>query len=95
MKLKGIAIIGALLLVSCGQKVEQVDVESMNFPSTEVENGYNLYAQNCNRCHRLKTVDNYTREQWDKILPNMARKAKITDEQQATIDQYINWELGN
>lgn len=97
MKFKALILIGGLALVSCSPKTTTVDTKEdvMKFPNETVEQGFNLSAQHCARCHKLKTVDNYSREQWDKILPNMARKAKLTAEQEATINEYINWELNN
>lgn len=97
MKFKALIFMGTLALMSCSPKTTAADTKekALQFPNTEVEEGYNLTAQHCARCHKLKTVDNYTREQWDKILPNMAKKAKLTPEQEATINEYINWELNN
>lgn len=97
MKFKALIFMGTLALVSCSPKTTTVGTEEKNldFPNEIVEEGYNLQAQYCTRCHKLKTVDNYTREQWDKILPNMAKKAKLTPEQEATVNEYINWELNN
>lgn len=97
MKFKALIFMGTLALVSCSPKTTTVDTkeETMKFPNATVEEGFNLNAQHCARCHKLKTVDDYSREQWDKILPNMAKKAKLTPEQEATINEYINWELQN
>ncbi|MCO5261001.1 MAG: hypothetical protein M9916_12750 [Crocinitomicaceae bacterium] len=93
MKFK-LFIVGALVLASCSPKTTSDTKEtSMSFPNTQVEEGYNLHAQNCAKCHKLKTINKYTREQWDKILPSMARKARISAEQEASINEYVNWEL--
>lgn len=97
MKSKALIFVGVLVLVSCSPKTtsvaEDAKAETMKFPNATVEEGFNLMAQSCTRCHKLKTVKNYSREQWNGILPNMAKKAKITSEQEAKIDEYINWEL--
>lgn len=95
MKFKSLFIIAGIALVSCSPKTTTVDTkeETLNFPNAKVEEGYALNAENCTKCHKLKTTTDYTREQWDKILPNMAKKAKITPEQEAAINEYINWEL--
>ncbi len=97
MKFKALIFMGTLALVSCSPKTTTVDTkeETLKFPNATVEEGFNLSAQHCARCHKLKTVDDYSREQWDNILPNMAKKAKLTPEQEATINEYINWELKN
>jgi mono/diheme cytochrome c family protein len=97
MKFKALIFTAFVALASCSPKTTTVETkeESIKFPNAKVEEGFNLQAQHCTACHKLKTVDDYSREQWDKILPNMAKKAKITPEQEATINEYINWELQN
>ncbi len=83
-------------LTACSPKTSTVEpAVEMNFPDETVASGYELYTNECGRCHKLKTVDNYSREDWNGILPRMAKKAKLEGEQEQTIDAYINWELGN
>ena len=84
-----------LTLASCGPKVAEIEeqAETIEFPNDAVKNGYVLYSSNCGKCHGLKNVTDYSREEWDKILPNMAKKARLEPTQEATIDEYINWEL--
>ena len=96
MKFKALAVLVAgMAMASCSSKTTTVDTkeETKKFPNTKVEEGFALNAEHCTKCHKLKDTKAYSREQWDKILPNMAKKAKITAEQEATINEYINWEL--
>ncbi len=95
MKLQALIFFGGLALASCSPKTAKVTDETkvVTFPNAQVEEGFNLQAQYCGRCHKVKNAENYTREQWNDILPRMAKKAKITEEQQATINEYINWKL--
>ena len=92
-----ISLIALFAFTSCGNKKVATETKetSKKFPNEKIEEGFNLSAEYCVKCHKLKVVDDYSREQWDKILPNMARKAKITPEQEAAINEYINWELAN
>lgn len=86
------------LLASCSPKTTVTDVsepETMDFPNEITASGYSLYTSRCGRCHKLKTVDNYSQDQWDGILPRMAAKAKLEGEQETTIGEYIKWELNN
>ena len=98
MKSKVLIYLGAFALIfafsSCSPKVtSDTKGASMSFPTAEIEAGYTLQVQYCVKCHKLKKVTKYSREQWDKILPAMAKKAKITAEQEASINDYVNWEL--
>ena len=85
-------------LIACSEKtttvttVEEPVKAEMTLAATE---GKTLYEAKCQKCHKLKNVDNFTAEQWNKILPNMAGKAKLESEETAKIDVYIQWELQN
>lgn len=85
------------LLAACTPKTQEVvdTVESMKFPNDRVGEGYSYYSTTCARCHNAKTVTDYSREQWDKILPNMAQRAKMDTISTAKVDEYINWILEN
>ena len=96
MKFLMIMFAAGVTLTACSPKTATVEsTVEMNFPNEAVASGYELYTNKCGRCHKLKTVDNYSREDWNDILPRMAKKAKLEGEQEQTIDTYINWELGN
>lgn len=86
-----------LLIASCTPKTTEIieEVESMEFPNDTVKEGYGLYAANCGKCHGLKTVTDYSQERWNQVLPPMADKAKITDEEEAKIAAYVTWVLTN
>jgi|GEM_PF-463007 len=56
--------------------------------------GARLYTARCASCHALNPVRNYSQEQWNKILPDMAKKAKIDAAQENMIMAYIKSELG-
>lgn len=88
-------------LIACSEKtsvattvepVEEPVKAEMTLAATE---GKTLYEAKCQACHKLKNVDKYSNEEWDKILPNMAGKAKLNAEETAKIDVYIRWELEN
>lgn len=90
-------LFAATAMVACTPKTQEVvdTVESMTFPNERVGEGYSLYSTTCSRCHNTKPVAEYTREQWDNILPNMAQRAKMDTTSTAKVDDYINWVLSN
>jgi hypothetical protein len=56
----------------------------------EAIQGYKLYVSHCGNCHRIHNPRQYTAIQWNKILPEMFEKAKITnDDQQKLIRNYL------
>lgn len=96
MKFLIIPFAAGLTLMACSPKTTTAEAPvEMNFPDETVAGGYELYTNKCGRCHKLKTVDNYSREDWNGILPRMAKKAGLEGDQEQTIDAYINWELTN
>jgi len=43
------------------------------------DQGRTVNAKSCDRCHKLKDPANFTEEQANKIIPNMAKKAKLSE----------------
>jgi hypothetical protein len=87
-----------ILVASCSPKTAEVadkvsEPEAMSFPNETVASGFKSYGSDCTKCHKAKEIKKYSREEWNKILPNMSSMAKIDDATQASIDTYINWEL--
>ncbi len=96
--MKKIALIGCLaLFASCAEKTTAVVEEEVkvSYPTAEIEQGKGLYDAKCQKCHKLKIVDNYTTEQWAEILPKMAKKAKLEDSETALVQEFVTWELQN
>ena len=84
-----------LTLAACSPKTTATveEVKSTEFPNTDVAEGNNLYTMHCGRCHGLKTVEDYNKEQWEKIVPNMAAKSKLDATQENKILQYVLWKI--
>lgn len=61
------------------------------FPSPAIEEGSKLYLEHCGSCHKHKVVENYSVEQWKKVMPPMAKKAKIDANQEDKITQFVLW----
>lgn len=62
-------------------------------PSANVLEGKKIMEAKCIRCHALKVVKDYPLEKWDKVLPKMAKKAKITPLEQEKISTFVRWQL--
>ncbi len=92
-------LIAIALLAACTPKtaevIEVVEVETTEtekFPNTAVAEGSQLYMDHCGKCHKHKTVTDYTQEQWKKIVPNMAAKSKLDATQENKILQFVLWQ---
>ncbi len=51
--------------------------------------GRTLYINHCGSCHNLHLPEHYTRKQWEKELPEMQQKAKISDEDAKLIRNFV------
>jgi cytochrome c1 len=51
----------------------------------EAQKGFRLYKYNCAGCHNLHKPDTYTINGWEKILPEMLGKAKISSDTNAKL----------
>jgi hypothetical protein len=51
--------------------------------------GRTLYVNHCASCHNLHLPEQYTRDHWLKEIPDMQRKAKISDDVTKLITNYI------
>lgn len=86
---------GITLMACAPQATETISDVNDEIPSSSVAEGKVLYQGKCSKCHDLKTIKAYTTDQWANILPKMSIKAKINDEQQALVNEYIQWELAH
>ena len=87
------------LLIACSPKIAEVvnpvTPEQAASMSADVNSGKVLFDSKCHKCHKLKTIDKYTPEEWKVILPKMAQRAKLESSDESLIQQYVTWELQN
>ena len=88
------------IIVSCSPKTAEVitiplTVEHAASMTAEVNSGKILFDSKCHKCHKLKTIDDYSTEEWNVILPKMAKKANLDSADESLIHQYVTWELQN
>jgi cytochrome c5 len=85
-----ISILG-LFLYACSPKVTAplVPIVKADLPTKELTEARTLYENTCARCHKLHKPSSRSKESWTPILTRMQKKAKITDEQTASIYSYL------
>ena len=93
-KLAVLFILAALVACSKVLMPTQADADraTTKFPGTtlaELNEGKTLYTDNCGKCHGLKKPTSLNEEGWRKIVPPMAKKAKINAEQEDKILKYV------
>ena len=86
LKILGIVVLG-IVIYCCSPKIV---VPTKTFTMTpELAEGKTLFENNCAKCHKLPQVTEQTREGWIPIVDRMAKKAKITEEQEKLVYNYI------
>ena len=88
-----------LFLAACSAAIKlsapsQTDADraSKTFPGltlADLNSGKTAYEENCAKCHRLKNPVNFSEEKWRKVLPPMAKKAKIDAKTEDLILKYV------
>lgn len=55
----------------------------------ELQQGHDLFQNNCGKCHKLPKPDKHSNQDWTKILKKMSVKAKLNTEQSDLIYRYL------
>ncbi|MBS1934892.1 MAG: hypothetical protein JST96_12900 [Bacteroidetes bacterium] len=55
----------------------------------DLNEGKKIYEANCNKCHRYKAPESRDEAKWDDIIPKMAKKAKLSSDQQELVLKYV------
>lgn len=83
-------------LFACSPKTSEVvklQRTTIMTPSADLAQGFELYQSNCGGCHELKNELDYSKEQWQVILPKMAKEAHLDAKQEKSISNYVNWRI--
>ena len=67
--------------------------KNMVMLTRELYESKNLYENSCNKCHKLYGPNEFSKEEWPRILRKMQKKAKLDDPQIAGIQDYINSQI--
>lgn len=58
--------------------------------TTKFPEGRNLYISKCTACHKAYERELHTTDEWQKILDEMGRKAKLSNEEKTIILNYLS-----
>jgi len=88
-----IAFIGCVTVSTLKPADSDITVMQQRVPGITIEEaqqGFKLYKFNCSGCHYLHKPNDYTINGWEKVLPEMLSRAKITSEkEQQLIKNYL------
>jgi len=86
-----------LLFWACGSTVlaptqSDADRGASKFPGitlAELQEGKTIFEGNCGKCHEIPKPAAKNEDQWRKIVPAMAKKAKIDSRAEQLVFQYV------
>jgi hypothetical protein len=91
---KWIGLPGALIIISCVAVTWLIGCVA-NKQSGEVaavatgKGGAELWAENCIRCHNIRSPSNYSPAQWEVVMMHMRVRANLTPEEHKKILEFL------
>lgn len=61
----------------------------LGYTLNDLEQGKAIYESHCNKCHKYKVPESRDETKWDKVIPVMARKAKLDSAQENLVLKYV------
>ena len=56
---------------------------------SQLDQGKAIYESHCNKCHRYKVPQSRDETKWDKVIPEMAKKAKLNSSEEDLVLKYV------
>jgi mono/diheme cytochrome c family protein len=81
-----------MLLGACSAALylpTNIDADRSGYSFESLLKGRKLYVAHCGACHNLYLPEHFSQQHWKKELPEMQRKAKISDEETRLITNFI------
>ncbi len=83
----------AISVVACSKKTNPTSgsgtTSQYAVMDEKATKGMNLETKYCTSCHKFRVPYNFTKSKWDKVLPTMYKKAKMTDSTQQQLVKYF------
>ena len=87
MKYIGLVIFALIVAVGCSKN----STPKAPLISPDVMAGEKVVNEKCGKCHGLKKVDDFTALEWEPIMHNMAKKARLDSVQKAQAMSYVKF----
>jgi cytochrome c553 len=92
--LSGAVIVIALtvlswLVISCSTEKQSTEVAAGTAAAPTGKGGAELWAENCVRCHNIRSPSNYSPAQWEVVMMHMRVRANLTPEEHKKILEFL------
>ena len=93
LDLPGILILSSCLavtwLVGCAGSKQSGEIAAGATPSATEKTGAQLWAENCMRCHNIRSPSSYSPAQWEVAMMHMRVRANLTPEEHKKILEFL------
>jgi cytochrome c553 len=79
----------AWLVLGCAANKQSGEVAAGTAPSAAEKSGAQLWAENCVRCHNIRSPSNYSPAQWEVVMMHMRVRANLTPEEHKKILAFL------
>jgi hypothetical protein len=91
---KWIGLPGAMIVISCAALTWLIGCAANRQPGevaagTTGKGGAELWAENCVRCHNIRSPSNYSPAQWEVAMMHMRVRANLTPEEHKKILEFL------
>jgi hypothetical protein len=76
-------------LIGCATNKQSGEVAGGTAPSASEKSGAQLWAENCIRCHNIRSPSNYSPAQWEVVMMHMRVRANLTPEEHKKILEFL------
>lgn len=76
-------------LIGCAANKQSAEVAAGTTPSATEKSGAQLWAENCVRCHNIRSPSSYSPAQWEVAMMHMRIRANLTPEEHKKILEFL------
>lgn len=77
------------LILGCAANKQSGEVAAGTTPSAAEKSGAQLWAENCVRCHNIRSPSSYSSAQWEVAMMHMRVRANLTPEEHKKILEFL------
>lgn len=82
-------ILATWLVLGCAASKQSGEVAAGTAPSETGKTGAQLWADNCIRCHNIRSPASYSPAQWEVAMMHMRVRANLTPEEHKKILEFL------
>ena len=76
-------------LIGCATNKQSGELATGTPPPAAEKSGAQLWAENCIRCHNIRSPSNYSAAQWEVVMMHMRVRANLTPEEHKKILEFL------